>query len=190
MSRFHTYFSPFSSPHLCRCPCVSRLRACVCACVCVRVCFPTLPCPPFPLTQAAWRLYSTDGARPYLSATWHHYQSALPPFRHVSPPPPPPPPPPPLLPTNPQPPCIHMTPQNKTNQLSLSSSCSYILPLASPLPPPHLLTVFLINRYLMYPVDSARSVSGVVMLLMRTRFPLLPGSLIWRRCIPAAPPSR
>ncbi|XP_056902523.1 potassium voltage-gated channel subfamily KQT member 4 isoform X7 [Takifugu flavidus] len=32
------------------------------------------------LIQAAWRLYSTDGARPYLSATWHHYQSALPPF--------------------------------------------------------------------------------------------------------------
>ncbi|KAJ0067024.1 hypothetical protein NL108_006262, partial [Boleophthalmus pectinirostris] len=37
------------------------------------------------LIQAAWRLYSTDGARPYLRATWHHYQSALPPFRHVSP---------------------------------------------------------------------------------------------------------
>ncbi|XP_077438941.1 potassium voltage-gated channel subfamily KQT member 4-like isoform X5 [Vanacampus margaritifer] len=33
------------------------------------------------LIQAAWRLYSTDGARPYLHATWHHYQSALPPFR-------------------------------------------------------------------------------------------------------------
>nr|XP_054606243.1 potassium voltage-gated channel subfamily KQT member 4 isoform X2 [Nothobranchius furzeri] len=33
------------------------------------------------LIQAAWRLYSTDGARPYLRATWHHYQSALPPFR-------------------------------------------------------------------------------------------------------------
>uniref|UniRef100_A0A671X4A9 Potassium voltage-gated channel subfamily Q member 5 n=1 Tax=Sparus aurata TaxID=8175 RepID=A0A671X4A9_SPAAU len=32
------------------------------------------------LIQAAWRLYSTDGARPYLRATWHHYQSALPPF--------------------------------------------------------------------------------------------------------------
>ncbi|XP_041866885.1 potassium voltage-gated channel subfamily KQT member 4 isoform X2 [Melanotaenia boesemani] len=30
------------------------------------------------LIQAAWRLYSTDGARPYLRATWHHYQSALP----------------------------------------------------------------------------------------------------------------
>ncbi|KAM9804096.1 LOW QUALITY PROTEIN: potassium voltage-gated channel subfamily KQT member 4-like [Neosynchiropus ocellatus] len=44
------------------------------------------------LIQAAWRLYSTDRARPYLSATWHHYQSALPPLRHVSPPPPPPPP--------------------------------------------------------------------------------------------------
>ncbi|KAK2824555.1 hypothetical protein Q5P01_021730 [Channa striata] len=34
------------------------------------------------LIQAAWRLYSTDGARPYLRATWHHYHSALPPFRH------------------------------------------------------------------------------------------------------------
>ncbi|XP_045925891.1 potassium voltage-gated channel subfamily KQT member 5 isoform X2 [Micropterus dolomieu] len=33
------------------------------------------------LIQAAWRLYSTDGARPYLRATWYHYQSALPPFR-------------------------------------------------------------------------------------------------------------
>ncbi|XP_051936116.1 potassium voltage-gated channel subfamily KQT member 5 isoform X2 [Hippocampus zosterae] len=33
------------------------------------------------LIQAAWRLYSTDGARPYLHATWHHYQSALPPLR-------------------------------------------------------------------------------------------------------------
>ncbi|XP_019743709.1 potassium voltage-gated channel subfamily KQT member 2 isoform X2 [Hippocampus comes] len=32
------------------------------------------------LIQAAWRLYSTDGARPYLHATWHHYQSALPPL--------------------------------------------------------------------------------------------------------------
>lgn len=33
------------------------------------------------LIQAAWRLYSTDGARPYLRATWHHYQCALPPLR-------------------------------------------------------------------------------------------------------------
>ncbi|XP_061692400.1 potassium voltage-gated channel subfamily KQT member 4 isoform X2 [Syngnathoides biaculeatus] len=33
------------------------------------------------LIQAAWRLYSTDGGRPYLHATWHHYQSALPPLR-------------------------------------------------------------------------------------------------------------
>ncbi|CAJ1066705.1 potassium voltage-gated channel subfamily KQT member 4 isoform X11 [Xyrichtys novacula] len=32
------------------------------------------------LIQAAWRLYSTDGSRPYLRATWHHYQSALPPL--------------------------------------------------------------------------------------------------------------
>ncbi|XP_034464141.1 potassium voltage-gated channel subfamily KQT member 4 isoform X4 [Hippoglossus hippoglossus] len=33
------------------------------------------------LIQAAWRLYTTEGARPYLRATWHHYQSALPPLR-------------------------------------------------------------------------------------------------------------
>ncbi|XP_060896222.1 potassium voltage-gated channel subfamily KQT member 4 isoform X10 [Labrus mixtus] len=33
------------------------------------------------LIQAAWRLYSTEGARPYLRATWHHYQSALSPLR-------------------------------------------------------------------------------------------------------------
>ncbi|XP_028324271.1 potassium voltage-gated channel subfamily KQT member 5 isoform X2 [Gouania willdenowi] len=33
------------------------------------------------LIQAAWRLYSTDGARPYLRATWHHYQSSLSPLR-------------------------------------------------------------------------------------------------------------
>ncbi|KAM6996932.1 potassium voltage-gated channel subfamily KQT member 4 isoform 9-T9 [Tautogolabrus adspersus] len=33
------------------------------------------------LIQAAWRLYSTDSARPYLRATWHHYQSALSPLR-------------------------------------------------------------------------------------------------------------
>lgn len=37
---------------------------------------------------------------------------------------------------------------------------------------------------------SACSVFGVVMQLMRTRFPLLPGSLTWRRCIPAALQSR
>uniref|UniRef100_A0A3P8Y7S5 Potassium voltage-gated channel, KQT-like subfamily, member 5b n=1 Tax=Esox lucius TaxID=8010 RepID=A0A3P8Y7S5_ESOLU len=33
------------------------------------------------LIQAAWRLYSTDGARPYLSATWQHYQGDRSPFR-------------------------------------------------------------------------------------------------------------
>ncbi|KAM9394698.1 potassium voltage-gated channel subfamily KQT member 4 isoform 3-T3 [Salvelinus alpinus] len=32
------------------------------------------------LIQAAWRLYSTDGARTYLSATWQHYQGAHSPF--------------------------------------------------------------------------------------------------------------
>ncbi|KAL0964423.1 hypothetical protein UPYG_G00323650 [Umbra pygmaea] len=32
------------------------------------------------LIQAAWRLYSTDGAHPYLSATWQHYQGDRFPF--------------------------------------------------------------------------------------------------------------
>ncbi|KAJ0005212.1 hypothetical protein NQD34_011426, partial [Periophthalmus magnuspinnatus] len=41
------------------------------------------------LIQAAWRLYSTDGARPYLRATWHHYQSALPSLQACIPHPPP-----------------------------------------------------------------------------------------------------
>lgn len=39
-------------------------------------------------------------------------------------------------------------------------------------------------------VCSACSVCGVVMRLMRTRFPLRPGKLTWRRCTPAAPQSR
>ncbi|XP_073808221.1 potassium voltage-gated channel subfamily KQT member 4 isoform X2 [Danio rerio] len=30
------------------------------------------------LIQAAWRYYSTDGSRPYLQATWHHYESTIP----------------------------------------------------------------------------------------------------------------
>ncbi len=36
------------------------------------------------LHQAAWRLYSTDLSRTYLSATWLYYKSVLPPQRHVS----------------------------------------------------------------------------------------------------------
>uniref|UniRef100_A0A671UJR3 Potassium voltage-gated channel, KQT-like subfamily, member 5b n=1 Tax=Sparus aurata TaxID=8175 RepID=A0A671UJR3_SPAAU len=36
------------------------------------------------LIQAAWRYYSTDSARPYLNASWRHYESLLPPHRHVS----------------------------------------------------------------------------------------------------------
>lgn len=39
-------------------------------------------------------------------------------------------------------------------------------------------------------VYSACSVCGVVMRLMRTRFPLPPGNLTWRRCTPAAQQSR
>uniref|UniRef100_A0A3B5AEF6 Potassium voltage-gated channel subfamily KQT member 5-like n=1 Tax=Stegastes partitus TaxID=144197 RepID=A0A3B5AEF6_9TELE len=35
------------------------------------------------LIQAAWRYYSTDSARPDLDATWRHYESLLPPHRHV-----------------------------------------------------------------------------------------------------------
>uniref|UniRef100_A0A671UHA6 Potassium voltage-gated channel, KQT-like subfamily, member 5b n=1 Tax=Sparus aurata TaxID=8175 RepID=A0A671UHA6_SPAAU len=31
------------------------------------------------LIQAAWRYYSTDSARPYLNASWRHYESLLPP---------------------------------------------------------------------------------------------------------------
>lgn len=31
--------------------------------------------------QAAWRLYSTDGSRLYLTATWCYYDSLLPAFR-------------------------------------------------------------------------------------------------------------
>lgn len=114
--------------------CVMRVRVCTCECVC-----------PF-LTQAAWRLYSTDGARPYLRATWHHYHSALPPFRHVSPPPRPPAPPslPPPPSHSPQPQCINST--EKTNQLFLPSPpphpfLSHFLQNVSPLlpspPPPH-----------------------------------------------------
>ncbi|MCI4376358.1 hypothetical protein PGIGA_G00187540 [Pangasianodon gigas] len=34
------------------------------------------------LIQAAWRLYSTDRSRTYLSGTWRYYKSVLPPQRH------------------------------------------------------------------------------------------------------------
>uniref|UniRef100_A0A671L4I7 Potassium voltage-gated channel subfamily KQT member 5-like n=1 Tax=Sinocyclocheilus anshuiensis TaxID=1608454 RepID=A0A671L4I7_9TELE len=37
------------------------------------------------LIQAAWRLYSTDLSRTYLSATWLFYKSVLPPQRHRNP---------------------------------------------------------------------------------------------------------
>lgn len=46
-------------------------------------------------------------------------------------------------------------------------------------------TLFISPPYFSGFVYSARSVCGVAMRLMRTRFPLLPGNLIWRRCIPA-----
>ncbi|NWX06767.1 KCNQ4 protein, partial [Caloenas nicobarica] len=35
------------------------------------------------LIQAAWRLYSTDGSRLYLTATWCYYDSLLPAFREL-----------------------------------------------------------------------------------------------------------
>ncbi len=35
------------------------------------------------LNKAAWRYYSTDGSRPYLEATWRHYESTVPVLRHV-----------------------------------------------------------------------------------------------------------
>lgn len=34
-----------------------------------------------PHYQAAWRLYSTDASRAYLTATWYYYDSLLPSFR-------------------------------------------------------------------------------------------------------------
>ncbi|XP_051558595.1 potassium voltage-gated channel subfamily KQT member 5-like isoform X2 [Myxocyprinus asiaticus] len=34
------------------------------------------------LIQAVWRYYSTDGSRPYLEATWRHYESTVPVHRH------------------------------------------------------------------------------------------------------------
>ncbi|XP_030073322.1 potassium voltage-gated channel subfamily KQT member 4 isoform X1 [Microcaecilia unicolor] len=37
------------------------------------------------LIQAAWRLYSTDASRPYLTATWYYYDSILPSFRELLP---------------------------------------------------------------------------------------------------------
>lgn len=90
----HISHSLFSSPCLCHDPSVSRTCGCVCVCIHVNVCDVCVSRPSVPsITQAAWRLYSTDGARPYLRATWHHYQSALSPLRHVSPPAPPWPPP-------------------------------------------------------------------------------------------------
>ncbi|KAI3363414.1 hypothetical protein L3Q82_012031 [Scortum barcoo] len=79
------------------------------------------------LIQAAWRLYSTDGARPYLRATWHHYQSALPPLRHVSSPPPPPalpPPPPPAPPSPPPPPSNNPQPQKEQGETTYSKGKS------------------------------------------------------------------
>uniref|UniRef100_A0A8C5P1G5 Potassium voltage-gated channel, subfamily Q, member 4 n=2 Tax=Jaculus jaculus TaxID=51337 RepID=A0A8C5P1G5_JACJA len=36
------------------------------------------------LIQAAWRLYSTDTSRAYLTATWYYYDSILPSFRELA----------------------------------------------------------------------------------------------------------
>lgn len=42
---------------------------------------PTTSFPLLPHHQAAWRLYSTDTSRAYLTATWYYYDSILPSFR-------------------------------------------------------------------------------------------------------------
>ncbi len=49
---------------------------------------------------------------------------------------------------------------------------------------------FLYPLFFWFYIFFACSVCGVAMRLMRTRFPLLPGNLIWRRCIPAVLQSR
>lgn len=179
MSNVHINFRFFSSLCLCFRPYVRCHSVCY-TCMCVSC--PFLLPPPI---QAAWRLYSTDGARPYLRATWHHYQSALPPFRHVSPPPAPPSPP--RLPSNTHPTTPHQHYQKKLTKifffflclfpLSIILSCRTQLIQSYPFlfSSPHSINCFF---YHYYPVHFARSVSGVVMLLMRTRFLLLPGSLI------------
>ena len=198
----HISQSPFSSPRLCHCPLVSRL------CVCLFVYSWTYVCPV--------RLCSLPHPGG-LASVLHRRCSSLP-QSHLAPlskrPPPlqacipttstttttttsvtaPPPPS-----DSPQTRCIDTT-QKKTNQLFLFSPSSpsfFLLPtqlirssLIRYFLPHFTLLIVSFTIILFYPVDSARSVSGVVMLLMNTRFPLLPGSLIWRRCIPAAPPSR
>lgn len=136
------------------------------------------------LHQAAWRYYSTDSTRPYLNASWRHYESLLPPHRHVSRPD--------LCPT-----------ADVWHTCFLVSLISFFhlfsfYSLHPPPPPPPslffvggcLLFIFFYDSLLPGFVFSACSVFGVVMRLMRTRFPLLPGNLTWRRCIPAAPQSR
>lgn len=42
---------------------------------------PTTSFPFLPHHQAAWRLYSTDASRAYLTATWYYYDSILPSFK-------------------------------------------------------------------------------------------------------------
>lgn len=110
--------------------------------------------------QASWRFYSTDTSRTNLTATWRYYESILPPLRHVS--------------------VLRMI--KESHDLYWLLICFSIFCFI----PCSLLPCFF-SFFTIYP---ARSVYGVVMRLMRNRFPLLPGSLIWRPCIPAALQSR
>lgn len=144
------------------------------------------------LIQAAWRYYSTDSTRPYLDATWRHYEILLPPHRHVS--------------------CLTSAHQQDvwctcllaglfwfTNQfvvfflfsfLFCSPTSSFSSLFFNPYSPSvGGVLVFTLLFFFGF-VYSACSVCGVVMRLMRTRFPLPPGNLTWRRCTPAAQQSR
>lgn len=150
---------------------VCHVRVCVCASLCVCACvFPPL-CAPSPHPGG-------------LASVLYRRRSSIP-QRHLAPLPKCTPPfqaciTTTITTTAPHQPSTMMHPHDppKTNPLSHSSFFSYILHWPPPPPPTATLVNCFINHYLMYPVDSARSVSGVVMLLMRTRFPLLPGSLI------------
>lgn len=110
--------------------------------------------------QASWRFYSTDASRTNVAATWRYYESILPPLRHVS--------------------VLWMIRERyHLYWLLICFSIFCFIPYS-------LLPCF----FLFFTTYPAHSVYGVAMLLMRNRFPLLPGSLIWRPCIPAALQSR
>lgn len=176
----------FSSSCLCHCPSVSCSCVCVCVCVYMRMCVcvcPVLLCSlPHPGGLASV-LYRRCSSLP---------QSHLAPLPKRTPPPQA---------------CIAITttitaphfppttsnhnastlPKRLINFYLFFPLLTFFLLLPTQLicfslTPYFLPTLYPVNcmvyHYFIYPVDSARSVSGVVMLLMRTRFPLLPGSLI------------